>query len=229
MEIKFRFLKANEIECRVQQCKEKGCILLLYKDARVDQRMLDEAVGPMNWNRSHKLIGEQLFCSVGIYNEKTSQWVYKEDVGVESNTEKEKGRASDSFKRACFNWGIGRELYTSPFIWINLNADEVSSRSGKFYLKSSVKFNVSKIHTNDEGYIDDLEITDNNGRVRYSMNKFISKPKAPKKFIPSANDNKEASNIKTKEEFMQFVNSRSEWKDSKEFKEYVQPIWNRIK
>lgn len=117
--MKFRDLKADEVECRVATVKDSGVSLLLYKDARVDQNILDETVGPMNWQRSHQLMGDRLYCTVSIYDENKGAWVSKQDVGTESYTEKEKGQASDSFKRACFNWGIGRELYTAPFIWIN--------------------------------------------------------------------------------------------------------------
>lgn len=112
----FRDLRADEIECRVAQAKSNGVSLLLYKDARCDQNILDETVGPMNWMRSHTR--DNANCIVSIWDEKKQQWISKEDTGTESNTEKEKGLASDSFKRACFNWGIGRELYTAPFIWI---------------------------------------------------------------------------------------------------------------
>ena len=112
----FRDLMASEIECRVAQAKDSGVSLLLYKDARCDQTILDETVGPMNWQRHHTR--ENANCIVSIWDEKKGQWIAKEDTGTESNTEKEKGLASDSFKRACFNWGIGRELYTAPFIWV---------------------------------------------------------------------------------------------------------------
>lgn len=112
----FRDLRADEIECRVAQAKESGVSILLYKDARCDQNILDETVGPMNWERTHTR--DNANCIVSIWDEKKQMWVNKEDTGTESNTEKEKGLASDSFKRACFNWGIGRELYTAPFIWI---------------------------------------------------------------------------------------------------------------
>lgn len=112
----FRDLRADEIECRVAQATEKGVSLLLYKDARCDQNILDETVGAMNWMRSHTR--DNANCVVSLWDEKKQQWISKEDTGTESNTEKEKGLASDSFKRACFNWGIGRELYTAPFIWI---------------------------------------------------------------------------------------------------------------
>lgn len=112
----FRDLRADEIECRVAQAKGTGVSLLLYKDARCDQNILDESVGAYNWMRQHTR--DNANCIVSIWDEKKQQWISKEDTGTESNTEKEKGLASDSFKRACFNWGIGRELYTAPFIWI---------------------------------------------------------------------------------------------------------------
>lgn len=112
----FRDLRADEIELRVGSAKENGFSLLLYKDARCDQNVLDDTVGPMNWQRHHSR--DNANCIVSIWDEEKKQWVGKEDTGTESNTEKEKGLASDSFKRACFNWGIGRELYTAPYIWI---------------------------------------------------------------------------------------------------------------
>ena len=114
MNLQFRALRADEIECRVQTVKQNGCSLLLYKDARCDMNILDETVGAMNWERKH--LRDNANCIVSIFDESRGIWVSKEDTGTESNTEKEKGLASDSFKRACFNWGIGRELYTAPFI-----------------------------------------------------------------------------------------------------------------
>lgn len=113
----FRDLRAEEIECRVAQAKENGVSLLLYKDARCDQNILDETVGAMNWQRHHTR--DNANCIVSIWDKEKELWVSKEDTGTESNTEKEKGLASDSFKRACFNWGIGRELYTAPRIWVD--------------------------------------------------------------------------------------------------------------
>lgn len=120
---KFRDLRADEIECRVQSVKNNGLVLLLYKDARVDMNILDETVGSSNWQREHYECKGNLFCRVGIdigtHEGKGERWVWKSDCGTESNTEAQKGEASDSFKRACFNWGIGRELYTAPFTWIS--------------------------------------------------------------------------------------------------------------
>lgn len=130
--MKFRDLRADEIDCRVAMCKENGVSLLLYKDARCDMNILDETVGAENWTRSHELVNGNLFCNVSIWDEAKSTWVTKQDVGVESYTEKQKGEASDSFKRACFNWGIGRELYTAPFIWIKAGDVEIKPNGGKF-------------------------------------------------------------------------------------------------
>lgn len=126
--MEFRLLKANEIDCRVSQITDKGLSLLLYKDARVDMNILDETVGPLNWQRSHQTIDGRLYCTISIYDSKMDTWVSKQDVGTESMTEKEKGQASDSFKRAGFNWGIGRELYTAPFIWISAADCEIKSK-----------------------------------------------------------------------------------------------------
>lgn len=129
---KFRELRADEIECRISTVKSNGLSLLLYKDARCDMNILDEVVGPENWQRSHSR--ENANCIVSIWDAEKKQWVSKEDTGTESFTEKEKGLASDSFKRACFNWGIGRELYTAPFIWIPSSECNIRSKdNGKGY------------------------------------------------------------------------------------------------
>jgi hypothetical protein len=125
----FRTLRADEIDCRIAQIKENGLSLLLYKDARCDQNILDEVVGPFNWKREHTRDNRN--CIVSIKNPETGEWVSKEDTGTESNTEKEKGLASDSFKRACFNWGIGRELYTAPFIWIPAEKCNIKENRGR--------------------------------------------------------------------------------------------------
>ena len=158
----FRKLRACEIEARVSTVSEKGCSLLLYKDARVDQNVLDETVGAENWKRSHQLIGNNLYCTVDIWDSNKNQWVSKQDVGTESYTEKEKGQASDSFKRACFNWGIGRELYTAPFIWIDASKANVSQYQGKWTTKE--RFDVLEIAYDELGNISYLKIV--NDRTR---------------------------------------------------------------
>lgn len=143
--LKFRDLRADEIDCRVATINEKGLSLLLYKDARCDMNILDETVGPMGWQRQHSR--DNANCSVGIF-EPDRGWIWKEDTGTESNTESEKGLASDSFKRACFNWGIGRELYTAPFIWIEAGKYEGYQRNDK------------KWATYDSFSVTDIEIKD---------------------------------------------------------------------
>lgn len=164
--LNFRMLKADEIDCRVGTMTGTGVSLLMYKDARVDMRLLDEVVGPMNWKREHELINGNLFCTVSIRDEK-GEWVSKQDVGVESNTEKEKGQASDAFKRACFNWGIGRELYTCPFVWINLAENEWrTGTNGK--KQPRTRFYVKDIQYKD-GKVSYLVIVDDKGSVRFSF------------------------------------------------------------
>jgi hypothetical protein len=139
----FRDLTADEIECRVAQATANGVSLLLYKDARCDQNILDETVGAFGWMRQHTR--DNANCIVSIWDEKKQQWILKEDTGTESNTEKEKGLASDSFKRACFNWGIGRELYTAPFIWINPDGCSSLEKDQYGKWKCKDKFEVQKI------------------------------------------------------------------------------------
>lgn len=145
--IEFRDLRADEIDVRVQSViQNKGVILLLYKDARVDQTILDETVGNLNWKKSYTR--DNANCIVEIYDDVKKEWISKEDTGTESNTEKEKGLASDSFKRACFNWGIGRELYTAPFIWIPSDKCAIAEKNGKYTCND--KFEVEKIVIKDK-------------------------------------------------------------------------------
>ena len=153
---KFRELRADEIECRVGTASDKGCSLLLYKDARCDMNILDESVGPMNWTRSHSR--ENANCIVSIWDEDKRIWVSKEDTGKESNTEAEKGLASDSFKRACVNWGIGRELYTSPFIWINNQNCKIDKNPKTGKPSCYDKFVVKEIHYDENKNISGLVI-----------------------------------------------------------------------
>ncbi len=139
--MEFRALTKNDIDVRVAMCKQNGVSLLLFKDARVDMDILDETVGPMNWQRKHTR--DNANCIVEIWDSEKQQWISKEDTGTESNTEKEKGLASDSFKRACFNWGIGRELYTAPFIWITKENCKITENNGRYSCND--KFTVEAI------------------------------------------------------------------------------------
>ena len=162
-----RLLRADEIECRVGMISEKGLSLLLYKDARVDMKILDEVYGPLNWQRKHEMIGGNLYCTVSIWDKEKQQWISKMDVGTKSNTEQEKGDASDSFKRACFSHGIGRELYTAPFIWIG--AEKVSIKRKNDRYTTYDKFKISSISYNENREITGISIINQDGRVVYSL------------------------------------------------------------
>ena len=169
-----RLLSKEDIEVRVAQTlagnNKVRVNLLLYKNARVDMKIMDELFTPMGWKRTHKLIGDRLYCCVEVYNPETKEWICKEDVGVESNTEAEKGQASDSFKRACVNWGIGRELYTAPKITIELNENEYTKDQNS-RIKVWAYFSVKSIgYDSKTRTITTLEIQDKYGNVRFSMN-----------------------------------------------------------
>ena len=175
-----RLLKASEIECRVGQCgkSSKGwCSILLYKDARCDQRILDEVFGMFGWKRKHEVINGQLCCTVSIKDPVSGEWVDKQDVGVESNTEAVKGSFSDAFKRASFNWGVGRELYTAPKIFITLGENEMVQKNGKWTVSPKVSFIVSEIGYDESRNINKLVIVDNNGVLRYKLGQVSEKPK----------------------------------------------------
>lgn len=171
----FRTLKADEIDVRVAQIDKAWATLLLYKNARVDMDILDETVGVYNWKREHTR--DNANCIVSIYDKEKHEWISKEDTGTESNTEKEKGLASDSFKRACVNLGIGRELYSSPSIFIFPKKDikyknggkEVDEffeyKDGKYTTKT--RFYVDYIDYDDNRKIKDLLIRDNKNNIRF--------------------------------------------------------------
>ena len=171
----FRPLKADEIECRIGSVGAKGFTMLLYKDARCDMNILDETVGEFNWQRDHKEIKGTIYCGVGIFHGSIEQigqgvnpWVWKWDAGSESYTEKEKGEASDSFKRACVNWGIGRELYSAPFIWIPADKCNLFNKSGR--MSCNDRFEVTSIGYDNNGNINHLTIKNMKTRsVVYSM------------------------------------------------------------
>lgn len=151
--INFRKLNASDVEVRIGNQKKNdagkviGYSLLLYKNCRIDMAVLDEAVGPMNWQRKHTEIAGNIYCSVGIRTE-NGEWIWKEDCGFCASPNGEmanKGTASDSFKRACFNHGIGRELYTTPFIWVNSS-------------DTTARYEVSEMEVSDDRVITKLVI-----------------------------------------------------------------------
>lgn len=160
-----RLLEANEIEIRVKTWDKAGhkwAMMLLYKNARCDMRILDEMYGVDGWQREHQEIGGRLYCTISVWSEKLNQWIKKQDVGTESETEKEKGHASDAFKRAAYNIGIGRELYTGPKILIKTTEEDYKNNA------FSTQLEVSKVEYNKKREIVALVIVDGKGVVRFS-------------------------------------------------------------
>ena len=166
--MEIRLLRADEIECRIGTINEKGLSLLLYKDARADMKILDETFGVFGWKRTHQSIDGNLYCTVEIWDNEKKSWISKQDVGTVSYTEKEKGQASDSFKRACVSVGIGRELYSAPFIWVSAQKCKIQKRNDKLICYD--KFSVSEISYNNDREIIALSIVNGDaGEVVYSM------------------------------------------------------------
>lgn len=174
-----RPLRPDEIECRIQQITSKGVMLLLYKDARCDMAILDEVFSPFGWQRHHELINGKEFCTVSIKSD-NGEWVQKQDCGVESNTEKAKGESSDAFKRACFNWGIGRELYTKIYIFISVptvqqiyNGNPALDKKNKPIYEMEdkyAKFTVKSIETDKIAKkILKIEIADKTGKCVFKL------------------------------------------------------------
>lgn len=181
--LNFRPLRADEIDVRVGTVSKAGVTLLLYKDARCDQNVLDETVGPFNWQRHHSR--DNANCVVAIWDEEKNQWIEKEDTGTESNTEKEKGLASDSFKRACFNWGIGRELYTAPFIFVKCETEQ-DGRQYKLTPEGKKKLSGMKVDEIEytDGRITRLAISNRDGNVYNYGKRKPEKQAAPDVEIP---------------------------------------------
>ena len=166
--MEIRLLRADEIECRIGTINEKGLSLLLYKDARADMKILDETFGVFGWKRTHQSIDGNLYCTVEIWDSEKQSWIAKQDVGTVSYTEKEKGQASDSFKRACVSVGIGRELYSAPFIWVSAQKCNIQRRNDKLICYD--KFSVSEISYSKDREIMSLSIVHcDTGEVVYSM------------------------------------------------------------
>ena len=165
---KIRCLKPEEIEIRVQQVTEKGAQLLLYKDSRCDKRILDETFGIFGWKDRYEEVKGNLFCTISIYDGEKQQWIDKCDCGTESFSEKEKGEASDAFKRAGFNVGIGRELYTRIFYFASVPTKK--NDKGKYDLVNKYeKFTVAEISTNEETEkIEKIKIADSKGNIVFS-------------------------------------------------------------
>lgn len=166
-----RPLTHEEIDFRIQSINGAGyATILAYKDARADMNRLDEVFGVLGWQRKHEVIDGRLYCSVGVFNSNTNEWIWKQDVGTESNTEKEKGQASDAFKRACFNLGIGRELYEYPIMQIKLNDDEWDKSTKR--QTYNLKLRDWRWFTQwENGKLTYIGAKDQNGKLRFSHGK----------------------------------------------------------
>jgi hypothetical protein len=166
-------LSIEEIDFRIQSINNGGyATILAYKDARVDMQRLDDVYGAELWQKKYEVVGGNLFCSVGIYSVDLKQWVWKQDVGTESNTEKEKGQASDAFKRACFNLGIGRELYDYPMISVKLFPDEFQEVNGRKKQSWGLKLKEWRWNSKfEKGKLVYLGAIDNNNKLRFEYKK----------------------------------------------------------
>lgn len=173
-ETKIRNLHADEIECRVGSISDWGITLLLYKNARVDQAILDEVFGIYGWQRSHMMIGNALYCTVSIWDPERQNWISKQDVGTTGEFEKEKSAASDSFKRACVNLGIGRELYTAPFIYIPANKVTITEKDHRKIIKDT--FTVKAIVISGEKVITGLSIVNQKKEEVYRFGEIKENP-----------------------------------------------------
>lgn len=233
-----RLLQKEDVEVRVAQTTTTsgGVVkanLLIYKNARVDMKILDELYTPMGWKRTHRLIGDRLYCLVEVWDKEKKEWVGKEDVGTESNTEAEKGQASDSFKRACFNWGIGRELYTAPKVSVELTEKEYGKgNDGRIRVWQT--FEVSEIgYDTKTRTITTLTIVDRSGKVRFSMGatqtenapakKTATKPAPAKK--ETAKDN--ASLLPGGADYMKVIAAFATGKVSKSGEDY-RTVWAKM-
>ncbi len=184
--INFRKLRADEIDVRVGNVTEKGATLLLYQDGRCAMNVLDETLGGLMWQRDHKELKGNMYAGIGIWNADTCEWVWKWDCGVESNTEKEKGEASDSFKRAAVNWGIGRELYTAPRIFVACDTEQKTG--GGYRLSNPYQFygvKVAHIEYGENGEISDLTLANQYGKPIYEMQKKAAQKAENRVITPS--------------------------------------------
>ena len=172
------FLQAKDVEAKIGTVSEKGCQLLLYKTARVDMAMLDKEYGAMNWQCDYKLVRDNMYCGIGV-RDKNDNWVWKWDCGIESREDgdgnEKKGEASDAFKRAGFKWGIGVELYNSPFIWINAEtySEEKNGRVVWKLKDKFMKFTVKDMAFDENGNFTKLVIVDKKGMIVYELGKKI--------------------------------------------------------
>lgn len=156
-------LTPEDIEVKIKQVTKSGALALIFKTARTDRRILNQVYGPLNWTSDYKTVKDNLYCGIGIRESSDQDFVWKWDCGIESRSDddgnEKKGEASDAFKRAGFQIGIGEELYSSPLIW--LDVETVEKGNGKWVLKDPfAKYVVTHIAYNEETrVITELEIS----------------------------------------------------------------------
>lgn len=192
--MEIRTLRADEIEVKVKQVGEKGAVALLYKTARTDMAVLDEAFGQNNWTNDYKEIKGNLYCGIGIRMADTGEYVWRWDCGIESRADDEgnekKGEASDAFKRAGTRWGIGRELYTSPFIFLSVSTvaagKDTKGRPRYALADKFASFSVKKIGYDENRRISELVIEDEKGNIVYTFPKVKQAAKSPAGAVKSS-------------------------------------------
>ena len=236
---KFRNLRADEIDVRINQIASNYCTMLLYKDARCDMNILDETVGAMNWKREHMELKDNIYCGVSLWNEDTKQWITKWDCGKESFSEAEKGEASDSFKRACVNFGLGRELYSSPSIITFPRKDMGIKDKPEFFDKGDGRYTtktyfwVEIIDYDENDNIKDLIIRDNKNHIRFAKvtkekEKELEKIADTMKKMIIANDEKDDSF--DREKFYRYFNAESDEEMTyKQMEEAIELLEKRLK
>lgn len=117
--IEWDLLTAEDIEVRVATTKNGKTTLLLYQDSRCAMRALDKHFGNFGWQMDYKVVGDQIYGTLSIYDEERNIWVSKSDTGDKSNISEDKGQSSDILKRCAVRWGFATELYTSPKIVVD--------------------------------------------------------------------------------------------------------------
>lgn len=131
--------KEIPFQWRIQSCSKTSakaqCVA--YIDARDAMRLLDEVCGPENWQDEYYQVKDTMFCKIGI--KVGDQWVWKSDGGDVTDVEAKKGESSDSFKRACVKWGVGRFLYDMEIRWVDTNGPKTDSNKYPYAIDENGK------------------------------------------------------------------------------------------
>lgn len=166
-EIKFRNLRPEDIEVRPATIKDGKATLLCYIDSRSVVELMDEAVGPMDWNFELVQVGDQMVGRMGIWDEDKQTWVVKSDVGSESNIDATKGLVSSIYKRCISRWGL-QDLYTIPKIYVDDDG-------------YGCKWTVGEVSWNDKRECTHITLVNKFGKVVYEWSKDEKPQPNPKK------------------------------------------------